>query len=145
MGVIKACGQTPNCVSSTDPRQAYAIQPLAFTGSVSETKKSLLKIIAALPGSRLAGNHGPYLHFEFTSRFLRFIDDVEFFFDEDLKQIEMRSASRTGRYDLGVNRKRLNLITKHWNQLLTKVTFPFLRNGESPNGDSPLRKKGTVT
>ena len=48
-----------------------------------------------------------YLHYEFTSLLLRFVDDVEFLFDEATKTVHFRSASRTGYSDLGVNRRRM--------------------------------------
>lgn len=51
-----------------------------------------------------------YLHYEFTSLLLRFVDDVEFLFDEEAKTIHFRSASRVGYGDLGVNRRRMEDI-----------------------------------
>jgi uncharacterized protein (DUF1499 family) len=51
-----------------------------------------------------------YLHYEFTSLLLRFVDDVEFLFDDDTKTVHFRSASRTGYSDLGVNRRRMERI-----------------------------------
>jgi uncharacterized protein (DUF1499 family) len=51
-----------------------------------------------------------YLHYEFTSLVLRFVDDVEFLFDDESKTIHFRSASRTGYGDLGVNRKRMEQV-----------------------------------
>jgi uncharacterized protein (DUF1499 family) len=51
-----------------------------------------------------------YLHYEFTSLLLRFVDDVEFLFDDETKTIHFRSASRTGYGDLGVNRKRMEQV-----------------------------------
>ena len=51
-----------------------------------------------------------YLHYEFTSRLLRFVDDVEFVFDDESKTIHFRSASRIGYGDYGVNRDRMEAI-----------------------------------
>ena len=51
-----------------------------------------------------------YLHYEATSLLLRFVDDVEFLFDNETKIIHFRSASRTGYGDLGVNRKRMEQV-----------------------------------
>ena len=51
-----------------------------------------------------------YLHYEFTSLLLRFVDDVEFLFDDETKTVHFRSASRTGYGDFGVNRKRMEEI-----------------------------------
>ena len=55
-----------------------------------------------------------YIHAEFTSRLFRFVDDVEFCFDDDHKTIHLRSASRTGYSDLGVNRKRIERIRQRF-------------------------------
>ena len=51
-----------------------------------------------------------YLRYEFTSLLLRFVDDVEFLFDDSTKTVHFRSASRTGYSDLGVNRRRMERI-----------------------------------
>ncbi len=50
------------------------------------------------------------MHYEFTSFLLRFVDDVEFLFDDETKTIHFRSASRTGYGDLGANRRRMEEI-----------------------------------
>jgi uncharacterized protein (DUF1499 family) len=57
-----------------------------------------------------------YLHAEFTSLFFRFVDDVEFLVDDAAKVIHVRSASRLGRSDLGVNRKRVERIRARWRE-----------------------------
>ncbi|MBN2243722.1 MAG: DUF1499 domain-containing protein [Acidobacteria bacterium] len=51
---------------------------------------------------------------EYTSRLFRFVDDVEFYLDDERKVIDFRSASRTGYSDLGVNRKRMETIRKKY-------------------------------
>jgi uncharacterized protein (DUF1499 family) len=51
-----------------------------------------------------------YLYAEFTSAIMGFVDDVEFYLDEGAKVIHVRSASRLGQSDLGVNRKRIETI-----------------------------------
>lgn len=121
VSVIKACDQKPNCVSSTDHRPAFAINALPYKGDMVTAKESFIKLIVKMPRRRLVGDHGPYLHFEFTSKWFRFVDDVEFFFDEKRRQIDMRSASRVGNSDLGANRKRLLTITKQWAEILDQT------------------------
>ncbi len=64
-------------------------------------------MIASLSRMKLVEEDEAYLHYEFTSLLLRFVDDVEFVFDEETKTIHFRSASRTGYGDLGVNRRRM--------------------------------------
>lgn len=114
MPVIRPCGNSPNCVSSTDARPKFSVDALPFKGSAEQTRKELVQLVLGLPRVRLVEDHGTYLHFEFTSRVFRFVDDVEFHLDESRKTIDMRSASRVGRSDLGVNRERLNRISKLW-------------------------------
>lgn len=66
--------------------------------------------VAGLPRTKLIEEDDTYLHYECTSLFLRFVDDVEFVFDDEAKLIHFRSASRTGYGDLGVNRRRMEDI-----------------------------------
>jgi uncharacterized protein (DUF1499 family) len=66
--------------------------------------------MAGLPRAKLVQEDDAYLHYEFTSLLLRFVDDVEFLFDDETKTIHFRSASRTGYGDFGVNRRRMEDI-----------------------------------
>ena len=66
--------------------------------------------MADLPRAKLVEEDEDYLHYEFTSLLLRFVDDVEFVFDDATRTIHFRSASRTGYSDLGVNRRRMEEI-----------------------------------
>lgn len=104
---------TPNCVSSeavgSDP---HFIEPLKFTREQTEAKAELMKIIDTLPRTHLVSDDQDYLHYEFRTAFFKFVDDVEFRFDTATKTIRVRSASRVGRSDLGVNRKRIEEIRK---------------------------------
>ena len=76
----------------------------------AEAKESLKAIIQAMSRTKLVEEDESYLHYEFTSLLLRFVDDVEFLFDDESKTLHFRSASRTGYSDLGVNRKRMEEI-----------------------------------
>jgi len=66
--------------------------------------------MATLPRTKLVEEDESYLHYEFSSLLLRFVDDVEFLFDDETKTIHFRSASRTGYGDLGVNRQRMEQV-----------------------------------
>ena len=66
--------------------------------------------VAGLPRTKLIEEDDTYLHYECTSLLLRFVDDVEFVFDDEAKLIHFRSASRIGYGDLGVNRRRMEGI-----------------------------------
>lgn len=109
-GRLVNCPESPNCVSSqaTDPE--HRIEPFRYDDAREEAKKRLRKAIDSVPRSRFVENQDRYWRVEFTSFFFRFVDDGEFFFDPERKVIEVRSASRKGSSDFGVNRKRLEQI-----------------------------------
>ncbi len=107
---IKPCPNKPNCVSSIDENSSHYIEPLSFSGDLDSAKISLLRAINALPRTKIIRENDNYLHVTFTSALFRFVDDVEFYFDEDRKIIHLRSASRAGYYDFGANRRRIEAI-----------------------------------
>ena len=100
----------PNCVSTQATDERHAIAPLQHTKSRPDAKQTLKVMIATLPRTKLVEEDEAYLHYEFTSLLLRFVDDVEFFFNETTKTLHFRSASRIGYSDLGVNRKRMEQV-----------------------------------
>ncbi len=69
-------------------------------------------VMGTLPRTRLIREDDFYLHYEVTSLLFRFVDDVEFLFDDPTRTIRFRSASRTGYGDLGVNRRRMEQIRR---------------------------------
>lgn len=109
---LPLCPDSPNCVSTLTPSQdsRHAIAPYRFSRTKSDAKALLKTVIASLPRTRLVEEDETYLHYEFTSLLLRFVDDVEFLFDDETKAIHFRSASRIGYGDLGVNRRRMEDI-----------------------------------
>ena len=109
---LAPCPASPNCVSSIDRDQRHAIAPLVYSSDRTDAYRALIEIIDAQPRATIV-KHGPaYVHVEFSSRFFGFIDDVEFLFVQDQPSIEIRSASRTGYFDFGVNRKRIEKIRR---------------------------------
>ncbi len=107
---LSPCPSSPNCVSTLAPDEGHWIEPIRYRKSRAEAKEALKEIIGSLPRTRLVEEDGSYLHYEFTSLLFRFVDDVEFLFDDETKVIQFRSASRTGYGDLGVNRKRMEEV-----------------------------------
>ena len=101
------CPTSPNCVSTHATDEGHAITPFRYRKSRAEAKEVLKDIVRTIPRTKLVEEDESYLHYEFTSLLLRFVDDVEFLFDDENKIIHFRSASRTGYGDLGVNRKRM--------------------------------------
>ncbi len=107
---LSQCPSTPNCVSTEAQERGRAITPLRYRKTRIEAKETLKQVIRSLPRTRLVEEDDSYLHYEFTSWLLRFVDDVEFLFDDETKTVRFRSASRIGYGDLGVNRCRMEKI-----------------------------------
>lgn len=109
-GRLAPCPDTPNCVSSLAERPSQAVLPFVLDRPVAEAKAMMKQALTALPRTQLIREEANYLHFEFRSFLFRFVDDVELHFDEATKVIHIRSASRVGHSDLGVNRRRVEVI-----------------------------------
>jgi uncharacterized protein (DUF1499 family) len=107
---LAPCPSSPNCVSTQATDEGHAIVPYRYKKPRAEAKEALKATIATLPRTKLVDEDESYLHYEFTTLLLRFVDDVEFLFDETTKTVHFRSASRTGYSDLGVNRKRMEQV-----------------------------------
>jgi uncharacterized protein (DUF1499 family) len=116
-GKLAPCPNTPNCVSSQAEDDAPRIAPIPFDGDADEALARLKAVLAAQPRTTIISAEGDYLHAECASLLFRFVDDVEFLVDRDAKVIHFRSASRIGRSDLGVNRKRMEAIRKDFDSL----------------------------
>lgn len=106
-GKLAPCPASPNCVSSQSTDKDHAVEPIRFSGTSAEAMADLKKVISAMPRAQIVTITGTYIHAEFTSALFRFVDDVEFCLDENTRTIHLRSASRMGSSDLGVNRKRI--------------------------------------
>ncbi len=114
-GALAACPSSPNCVCSAVSVDAtHAIEPFALDGNAADAIDALTTIIASMPRTRVVTASDSYLHAEFTSRILRFVDDVEFHVDPAHAVIHVRSASRVGHSDLGANRARVERLRDAW-------------------------------
>ena len=111
-GRLAPCRRTPNCVSSQAERadEEHYIAPIAFKGDALQAMAALRKALEAMERATVIRHEGNYLYAEFRSRLMRYVDDVEFTFDEKAGLIHARSASRLGRRDFGVNRARIEAI-----------------------------------
>jgi uncharacterized protein (DUF1499 family) len=113
-GKLSDCPASPNCISSQAENPSQSITPLTYTGTTAEAARVLREIVGSMNGATIVTEKANYLHVEFKIAILGFVDDVEFYFDEEDHKIQMRSASRTGNWDLGVNRRRLEALTRRW-------------------------------
>ncbi len=104
--------RTPNSVSSQADRAdaEHYIAPIPFKGDAPGAMASVRKAVESMRNSTVIRQEGNYLYAEFRSRLMRFVDDVEFYFDEKAGLIHVRSAARLGRRDFGVNRVRVEAI-----------------------------------
>ncbi|MGR5515996.1 DUF1499 domain-containing protein [Vibrio harveyi] len=96
------CGDKPNCVSTQDTRAEYNLTPFTLTDSANID--AIEQIALELPGAKTAVKEGNYIRVECTSKIMRFVDDLELKVEGD--QLIVRSESRVGYSDFGVNRKR---------------------------------------
>lgn len=106
------CSSAPHCVSSQAPENdtRHYIVPFTFESAPVDAIAALKKVVGAMPRARLVTETAGYLHYEFTSRLFGFVDDVEFHVDEARRLVDVRSSSRIGYWDGGVNRRRVEEI-----------------------------------
>ena len=109
-GHLIACPASPNCVVSQDGDAKHAIDPITYHIDRAQAQETLLKVLNAVPRTEVIEKTDNYIHALSKSRIFKFVDDVEFYFPDDEKVIHMRSASRVGESDLGVNRRRMEQI-----------------------------------
>ena len=109
-GKLKAAPSSPNAVSSQASGGYHQIAPLACKGSQEQAMKALKAIVESTPNARIGEMRPDYLYAEYTSALMGFVDDVEFYFPPGGNIIHVRSASRLGHSDFGVNRKRIETI-----------------------------------
>jgi uncharacterized protein (DUF1499 family) len=109
-GRLRPCRRASNCVCSQPGCGGRAIEPLGFTGSPDAALDRLAAAIAQLPRSRIVRRDGGYLHAEVRSRCFGFVDDIEAQVDAAAGAVHLRSASRVGISDRGVNARRVEQI-----------------------------------
>lgn len=113
---LEPCPDRPNCVSSLADDSDRHIAPMPYGGDRATARLRLLAALSQLDGAEIVEDTEQYLRIKVTSAVLRFVDDVTFLFDDEKQLIQMRSASRTGYYDFGANRRRLESIRELYQQ-----------------------------
>lgn len=109
-GRLAPCPASPNCVSSYADDTEHGIDPIPYDGETAVAQAQILAIIQNMPNSTIVTNEPGYIHAEFRSSIWRFVDDVEFYFDEEASVIQFRSAARLGYEDMNANRSRMKEI-----------------------------------
>ena len=113
---LAVCSSLPNCVSSLATNRAHRMPPIGFTGPVEAAQERLLRVIRQMPRSEIVKDEPGYLAVIFRSKVFGFVDEAEFDFDEKSGEINFRSGARTGYYDFGVNRSRLEEIRESFGE-----------------------------
>ncbi len=113
-GKFKRPSKTPNSVSSQadlwpddTQREDARIAPLPLRGDGPATIAKLKALVEATRGAKVVESRPDYVYAQFTTRLMKFTDDVEFWFDPAAGAVQVRSSSRVGRKDFGVNRERV--------------------------------------
>lgn len=105
-GRLVPCPNSPNCVSTMADDDAHSVDPISFAGTADQAFAAATEAISTLDRVRIINQKPGYLWAEIRSFTFRFIDDVEVYIPEGVREVHFRSASRAGFGDMGVNRRR---------------------------------------
>jgi len=108
-GSLAPCPSSPNCVSSEPGAdEDHRVEPFVYEGDGRAVLARFVELVAELPRVELVTREPDYAHAAFTTKWMRFTDDVELRLDEAASVVHVRSASRLGHSDLGKNRARVD-------------------------------------
>ena len=108
-GQLRPCPATPNCVCSEQQVEGAFVEPLVYTATADDAWRKVIQAVVETGGVVVTEQDG-YLHAQYETPLMRYVDDVELRLDENKQLIHVRSASRVGHSDLGANRKRVARI-----------------------------------
>jgi len=114
-GRLRPCSDRPNCVCSEDKELTSYVKPLTFSGNVKSNWERAKQIILEM-GGKIMHEEDCYLWATFSTRIFRFVDDLELRIDKDNGVIHIRSGSRVGYSDMGVNRRRVEDFRARFDQ-----------------------------
>jgi uncharacterized protein (DUF1499 family) len=109
-GYLSPCPETPNCIVSQNANPQNEIAPIEYHTDLATARETLLKVLTVVPRTEVIEHTDNYIRAQSKSRIFQFIDDLEFYLPNDEPVIHLRSASRVGKSDLGVNRRRSEQI-----------------------------------
>ena len=107
---LSDCPGSPNCVSSESTDDRFQVPSLHLADTSGNQWEELIATVKAMPRTSIIVQTDNYLHAECKSRVFRFVDDLELLLNRETGEISIRSASRVGRSDFGVNRKRIDSL-----------------------------------
>jgi uncharacterized protein (DUF1499 family) len=120
-GQLAPCPGTPNCVNSYSQNTQDKIEPLTYNSTPTQAIADLKTVIESMERTQIITESENYLYAEFKSKLMGFVDDVEFLIEPNTQVIHVRSASRLGQSDLGVNRQRIEMIRAKLSELKSKA------------------------
>ena len=89
---------------------AHCVREEWEVSSIEEPFKEIKEIIESSPRSVIVEIDEDYLHAEVTSKWMKYVDDLEVSYIPESSKLLVRSESRVGESDLGVNQKRVDLL-----------------------------------
>lgn len=104
-GPLEPC-KGPHCVSSQESRAEFRVEPLLFSGTAADSQNRLASLIQSMERCSVISQNSDYLHAECRSKLMSYVDDLELLWSGG-QRIDLRSSSRVGYYDFGVNRERV--------------------------------------
>jgi uncharacterized protein (DUF1499 family) len=107
---LPPCPSSPNCVSSDATDARHAVAPFVLSAPAPEAWRAALAAVAELPRTTIVAETSDSLHAECRSALFRFVDDLDLQLRAAEGIIAVRSASRVGYGDLGVNRSRVETL-----------------------------------
>jgi uncharacterized protein (DUF1499 family) len=109
-GKLAPCPNSPNCVSSQSQDPRHQMDPIPYTSSPAEAKATLLQIIRSMERTTIITEDPTYIHAEFKTKGIGYVDDVELYIDQQAGVIHFRSSARLPYWDWNVNRERMQTI-----------------------------------
>lgn len=125
-GRLAPCPGTPNCVSSQSEKARQRVEPIPFPSSPEAARARLLVVLGGMDGIEVITSEPLYIHAEARTAGLGFVDDLEILLDPEARLIHLRSASRLGISDRGVNHARVR-----------EIRHRFLDSGLEPPASDP--------
>ncbi|WP_373097109.1 DUF1499 domain-containing protein [Zhongshania sp.] len=108
---LALCPSAPHCVSSLETGTKHIA---AITVSSVEEWQLLQETLLAMPRTEVLERQAHYLHAVSRSAIMRYTDDIELRYSPSQNRVDVRSASRLGYYDFGVNRERVETLRKQF-------------------------------
>ncbi len=116
-GELKPLGNKPNGVSTQSQDPKKRVDPWPFKADLAGTRAAVLAAVKQYGGAEIVEDSEQYIRVVFTTPTLHFHDDAEFYLNQDTRLVHFRSQSRAGHSDGGLNRKRFEALTDHYQSI----------------------------